>query len=81
MPHDKPYFGQRGPEASPSQTQMLLGLRSLREGDMTVHQPREFLRIMFHAALADFITTRGARYFLTPKGREFVAGGEWSEAT
>lgn len=70
-----------GPEPGLEQTTMLLGLRAMREGDFAASQPRAFLNIMFHASLAGLITSRGARYFLTPKGRAFINGGEWSEST
>lgn len=60
---------------------MLAGLKAIVEGAGAQQQPRAFVNIMFHAALADLIMTRGARYFLTPKGRAFINGDEWSDVT
>lgn len=70
-----------GPEPAQPHTAMLLGLRALKEGAAAQQQPRAFVNIMFEAALRDFIMTRGARYFLTEKGRAFINGQEWSETT
>ena len=74
-------FHQTSPEQHPADSDLRAGLRALREGDFTVQQPMSFVRIMFHAALLDLIETRGARYFLSPKGRAFINGEEWSNVT
>jgi hypothetical protein len=57
------------------------GLRTIREGYFATQQTMHFCRIMFDAAMRDFITTREAGYYLTDKGRAFINGGEWSNAT
>lgn len=75
------YFHPTAAERAPIDATIRVGLRALREGDFAAQQPKAFTVIMFHAALLDLIETRGARYFLTPKGRAFVNGGEWSEVT
>lgn len=59
---------------------MLTGLRSIREGQHTQAQPREFIAIMFDACRLELITTRGAIWYLTDAGKMYVAG-EWSECT